>query len=84
MDQDAIGLLENRLDGVNFKKLIAIDNPMVHDFVAKYVELCRPASVFVCTDDKADIDHIRKAALANKEEAVLANENHTIHFPLLL
>ncbi|MCK4758206.1 MAG: phosphoenolpyruvate carboxykinase (GTP) [Thermoplasmata archaeon] len=80
MDQDAIGLLENRLDGVNFKKLIAIDNPMVHDFVAKYVELCRPASVFVCTDDGADIDYIRKAALANKEEAQLAGENHTVHF----
>jgi len=80
MDQDAIGLLESHLDGKNFKKLIAIDNPGVHDFVAKYMELCRPSSVFVCTDEKTDIDYIRKRALENREEGKLANPKHTIHF----
>ncbi len=80
MDQDAIGLLESHLDDKNFKKLIAIDNPRVHDFVANYIDICRPASVFVCTDEKKDIDYIRKSAWRNREEAPLSMPNHTIHF----
>ncbi len=80
MDQDTIGLLESHLDEGNFKKLIAINNPGVHDFVAKYIALCRPSSVFVCTDEKSDMDHIKKRALENREEATLANSKHTIHF----
>ena len=80
MDQDAIGLLESHLDDRNFKKLIAIDNPRVHDFVANYIDICRPASVFVCTDEKEDINYIRKSARHNREEARLSMPNHTIHF----
>ena len=50
------------------------------DFVAKYVELFNPKSVFVRTDSKQDADYIRAKSLENKEETRLATEGHSIHF----
>ncbi len=48
--------------------------------VAEAVELLDPASVFVATDDAADLAVIRDAALASGEERRLAMAGHTIHF----
>ncbi|MFC1480413.1 phosphoenolpyruvate carboxykinase (GTP) [Candidatus Omnitrophota bacterium] len=73
-------LLKKKCGEENFRKLTAIDNPMVHDFVAKYAALCNPASVFVRTDSKEDAEYIRAKALKNGEERPLKTEGHTIHF----
>lgn len=64
----------------NFDKLMAIENPLMHDFVADAVELCQPDSVFVCTDAKEDIEAIRQMALNGGGETKLATEGHTYHF----
>ena len=61
-------------------KLKKINNPAFHEFLNKYVELCNPGRIFVCTDSKEDIQYIRDAAIRNKEEAKLAIKGHTVHF----
>ncbi|MGD2279492.1 MAG: phosphoenolpyruvate carboxykinase domain-containing protein, partial [Candidatus Omnitrophota bacterium] len=65
-------------EGLN--KLKAIDNAKVHDFVAKYITLLNPDSVFVRTDAKEDAEYIRKKAIEKREEKPLATPGHTIHF----
>ena len=68
MKKEYRDLLKKKCGEENFKKLEAIDNPKMHDFVAKYVELCDPDSVFVRTDSKEDNEYIRRQTIANGEE----------------
>ncbi len=75
-----IKLLQKKCGKENYKKLEALANPKVMEFVAKYVELCNPDSVFVRTDSKEDADYIRKKTLENKEERSLAIKGHAMHF----
>ncbi|UCH87973.1 MAG: phosphoenolpyruvate carboxykinase (GTP) [Thermoplasmata archaeon] len=80
MDNDARSFLEGRLDSQNFKKLQGIKNEKVLDFIAKYVEICNPKSVFIATDSEDDIKYTRESAVRDKGEAKLAIEGHTVHF----
>jgi phosphoenolpyruvate carboxykinase (GTP) len=73
-------LLKEKLTGENYDKLIALNNPKMHEFVADAIELCAPASVFVCTDSPGEIDHLRKLAIKNGEEIPLNIAGHTCHF----
>jgi phosphoenolpyruvate carboxykinase (GTP) len=73
-------ILRTRLGEEGYQKLMRIDNPELHQFIAKYVELCNPDEVFVCTDSSDDIDYIRQSAIRNKEESKLAIRGHTVHF----
>lgn len=73
-------VLRSRLEGRNYEKLMAVDSPELHRFIAEVVELCDPSSVFVCTDSPADIRYIREQAIALGEEMPLAIEGHTVHF----
>ena len=73
-------MLKARLGADNYRKLIRIDNPLLHQFVAKYVELCNPDKVFVCTDSREDIQYVRQEAIRAGEEMELATEGHTVHF----
>ncbi|MCD6223769.1 MAG: phosphoenolpyruvate carboxykinase (GTP) [Deltaproteobacteria bacterium] len=72
--------LKSKLEGKGYAKLMAIDNPELHQFVEKYIRLCNPDKVFVSTDSAEDINYIREAAIKNGEEQKLAIEGHTIHF----
>ncbi|MBU4311877.1 MAG: phosphoenolpyruvate carboxykinase (GTP) [Candidatus Omnitrophica bacterium] len=72
-------LLQKKCGQGNFKKLEALKNPKVMDFVAKYAELCNPDSVFVRTDSKEDAEYLRKKSLELGEEKPLATKGHTIH-----
>jgi phosphoenolpyruvate carboxykinase (GTP) len=80
MDQESLGFLKERLGAEEYQKLVKVNNPMVHDFIAKYIELCNPKSVFVCTESENDRQYIRDFAIQNNEEEKLANDKHTIHF----
>jgi len=80
MDAKVSDYLKKRLGEKDFNKLAKIDNPDVHTFIAKYVEHCNPAKVFVCDDTPEDVKYVRDAAVTNKEEEKLAIEGHTIHF----
>jgi len=57
-----------------------LNNPTLLDFVARYVQLCNPASVFVCTGSSKDIQYIREHAISQGEEVRLKAEGHTAHF----
>jgi len=73
-------LLKEKLTTENYDRLIALDNPKMHDFVADAIELCRPGSVFVCTDSPQEIAYFRELAVKNGEEIPLNIPGHTCHF----
>ncbi len=73
-------VLKSRLDDANYRRLAAIENPELHAFAAKYIELCNPESVFVMTGSQEDIDYIRELSVRNGEEKQLEMEGHTVHF----
>lgn len=80
MTEEIATTIKSRLGDENYAKLAKINNPNLHEFLNKYIELCNPDGVFVCTDSSEDIDYIRKAAIRNGEEIPLALKDHTIHF----
>ncbi len=77
---DAEKVLKARLDEENYGKLAALENPKLHRFVAEFVELCTPDSVFVATDSPEDIAYVRRRAIEQREEQELATEGHTVHW----
>jgi len=79
-DKRIMNTLKEVLGEENSQKLMKIDNPELHQFIAKYVELCNPDRVFVCTDSPEDIEYIRQEAIRAGEEQELALEGHTVHF----
>ena len=73
--------LKNKLTEHDYKKLCAIENPKVHEFIAKSSDLCHSEKIFICSDDPKDIDHIRKQAiLIGEERNILKIKGHTVHF----
>jgi len=72
--------LQDKLTEENYKKLIALDNPKMHEFVADAIELTQPASVFISTGSDADTAYIRELAIKNGEEIPLDIPGHTCHF----
>jgi phosphoenolpyruvate carboxykinase (GTP) len=73
-------LLKSKLTDEHYRRLIALDNPKMHEFVADAIELCGPGSVFVCTDAADDIAYFRELAIKNGEERPLNISGHTCHF----
>jgi len=73
-------LLKENLSAENFNKLMTLENPRMHEFVADAIELTNPGSVFVCTDAEEDFDHIRALAIETNEEKKLNITGHTCHF----
>jgi GTP-dependent phosphoenolpyruvate carboxykinase len=51
------------MDEENYSKLMKINNPDLHKFITKYVELCNPKSVFVNTNSEEDVQYIRDATI---------------------
>jgi len=73
--------LQPLLSESDFKKLSTINNPNVHEFIAKESDLCQPKEIFICSDSAEDIAHVRKQAISSGEEqAILTLPGHTVHF----
>jgi phosphoenolpyruvate carboxykinase (GTP) len=73
--------LQPKLSQKDFDKLAAIDNPNVHEFIAKANDLCHPEKIFICSDAAEDIAYVRKQAIVTGEEqAILTMQGHTVHF----
>jgi phosphoenolpyruvate carboxykinase (GTP) len=73
--------LRPKLSDSDYAELCAIDNPIVHEFIAKASDLCHAESIFICSDSAEDIAHVRRQAIVSGEEkAILSIEGHTIHF----
>jgi phosphoenolpyruvate carboxykinase (GTP) len=73
-------LLKEKLTSENYNRLIALENPKMHEFIADAIELTHPASVFVCADSQADVAYIRELAVKTGEEKPLNIVSHTCHF----
>ena len=73
-------LLRTKCGKENYRKIVELNNPKLHDFIGKYVEHCNPASIFVRTDSAEDAQYIRKKAIEDGEEKKLALQGHTVHF----
>jgi phosphoenolpyruvate carboxykinase (GTP) len=80
VDKKTMNILKNKLGEESYKKLIRIDDPKLHQFIAKYIELCNPDKVFLSLGSPDDIRYIRESAIKNGEESKLAIECHTVHF----
>jgi phosphoenolpyruvate carboxykinase (GTP) len=77
---DASKLLKKKLTAENYNRIIALDNSKLYNFIADAIELCSPASVFVCTDEPEDLEDTRRRAVETGEEKPLKMQGHTIHF----
>lgn len=77
---DVLEILSVHLNDEDYNKLMRIDNRRLHEFIAKYIRLCRPARVKICDDSTEDIKYTREAAIRNREEVPVAMEGHTVHF----
>ena len=80
MNRKAEIVLKPRLTDEDFYKLDRINNSYLHDFIARYVNLCNPDKVTVYSDTEEDIRKTRESAIRNHEEKKLAIKGHTIHF----
>lgn len=80
MSSESVSILKSKLSDKDYQKLLKINNPEIVQFIAKYVGLCNPSKVTICTDSKEDIKYTREAAINNHEEAKLAIKGHTIHY----
>jgi phosphoenolpyruvate carboxykinase (GTP) len=77
---DGMSIIREKCDENNIKKLDVINNKHLNDFIAKFVNLFKPDSIFICNDTEEDIQYIRDKALRDGEESGLAMPGHTIHF----
>ncbi|MBN1917756.1 MAG: phosphoenolpyruvate carboxykinase (GTP) [Verrucomicrobia bacterium] len=72
--------LKSRVDAESLRRLAAIENELLHAFIADAVELCMPEAVWVSTDSAEDIAYGRRMAIELGEEKALAVPGHTVHF----
>ena len=73
-------VLKKKLTDADYNKLMAVDNIKIHEFIADAIELTNPDDVFVCTDSKEDVKHVREMAVKTGEERPLETPGHTCHF----
>lgn len=65
---------------VNFEKVVKLENNYLFNFIAKFVKLLNPKSIFICNDSESDFNYIRKKAIEDGEERKLSIEGYTVHF----
>ncbi|MDD4956909.1 MAG: phosphoenolpyruvate carboxykinase (GTP) [Candidatus Omnitrophica bacterium] len=80
MKKKYMEIIKQKCDSANFKKIEGLDNPKLIEFVAKYVQLCDPDTIFIRTDSAEDAEYIRKRAIKTGEEKALTINGHTVHF----
>ena len=80
MNNKGLDLLKVKCSEKNFQKLLDLNNENLVSFITKYVELCNPASVYICNDSEEDRQYIRNKALEIGEEKGLAIKGHSIHY----
>ena len=80
MNTEGIKSLQGKMGEANYNKIADLNNEKLNNYVSKYVKLCNPDTVFVCTDDPKDAEYIRARAIELGEEKPLVTEGHTIHF----
>lgn len=80
MKEEYIKLFKEKCGEEGYGRLEGIASAKLHEFIAKYIKLCNPDTVFVRTDSKEDAEYIRKRSLEKGEEKALKIKGHTVHF----
>jgi len=73
-------LIKSRMTNESYKKLEALSNNKVMNFVGFFIEHCNPECVYVCNDSEADIQYVRDQALLLGEEQTLNLPKQSIHW----
>ena len=73
-------LLKGKMSDQSYRRLTALKNQKVYDFVGEFAGHCDPKSIYVADDSAADEQYIRDQALAKGEEHRLTMEGRTIHW----
>ena len=71
---------KGKMDEKSYRKLVAVENTKLHEFVKDAITLCKPDRVWVSDDSAEDIKHTREMAVKAGEETPLATDGHTVHF----
>ena len=80
VQEEYTSVLQSKLTGSSYNKLMALKNPKLHRFIVDAIELCQPDSVLVFDDSAEGMALTRCKAIEAGEETALAVEGHTIHF----
>ena len=80
MQENCAKLLQRTLTDEDYRRLVALENPKLHRFVAASIELCKPDSVQVFDDSPKGAAMTRREVVEVGEESPLAIEGHTVHF----
>jgi len=80
MEPQDLSFLQSRMSPESSRKLTALDNDKLLRFVAEWVTICEPDTVYLCDDSDADAEYIRQQAIATGEEKRLARPGQTIHY----
>jgi phosphoenolpyruvate carboxykinase (GTP) len=73
-------LLKEKLTSENYNRLMVLDNPKMHEFIADAIELTGADSVTVLTDSQEDRKYLQTQAIKKGEEIQLDVDGHTCHF----
>jgi len=80
MNKSTVEIVKSKLDEKQYQKLAGIKNSALHKFIAEFITLCDPDSVFVSDGSAEDMQCIREGAIKAGEEKKLGIKGHTIHF----
>lgn len=80
MQSKHLDSIRDQLGKSNYDKLASVQHEGIHQFIADYVQLCQPDSIWVCDDSDEDAAHVRQLAVRHGEEIPLALAGQTIHF----
>ncbi len=75
-----IELFKGKFSGNSFDKIKELGNLKLEEFIAQFVELCNPGTIYVCDDSDNDYNYIRNKSVEKNEEHPLAIDGHTVHF----
>ncbi|AKJ64764.1 phosphoenolpyruvate carboxykinase (GTP) [Kiritimatiella glycovorans] len=80
MEPTHADLLKSKMSEDSYRKLTALENEKLFNFIGEYVELCEPDSVYMCDDSDEDAEYVRQRSLEIGEESKLARDGQTIHY----
>ncbi len=73
-------ILKSKMSEQSYRKIEALNNPKVMEFIGSFAEHCDPASIYVCGDSEEDKQYVRDQALSQGEEHPMALSKQTIHW----
>jgi phosphoenolpyruvate carboxykinase (GTP) len=73
-------ILTSKLSNEGIKRIEALNNSFLEEFIARYIEILQPEKAYVSIGIDEDFAYIRKRALELYEEIPLKINGHTAHF----